>query len=404
MKSIVLTLLVVFGFVQIADPAIHQQTDAAYATANLIEPAPQQSGSTPAGFIPVQGSGLSAKIEIAIKQASGQARAANAQAKFWTAWAFDVRPGVAVDYEWRGKNSKSMSWDGFNVSFDRNVETRNLGVFLLHEPGVGGIGRVEVYNLDRQRNYDGLPVFWLGRAGNDESLNTLRQLVETSQNKKAGEHGVVAIALHNDSRVGGMLKQFVGNLTGKDLRNSAVFWLGQIGGETPFLSELVLADKENVEVRKQAAFAIGVSKDSGALAALQSLFQGVTDREVKKQLVFAVSINQSQDEALNYLINLATNERDVEVKKQAIFWLGQKAGERSLKVLGDAVNSNDANTEVQKQAVFAISQRPKDEAVPLLINIAKTHAKAEVRKQAIFWLGQTGDERAVAFFKELLSQ
>jgi len=400
MKSIILTSMIIFGFVQIADPAIHGKPGATYAAASTLAPGPQQSGSIPAGFIPVQGAGLSAKIEAAAKQARG----ANPQAKFWTAWAFDVRPGIAVDYEWRSKDGKVRTGDGFNVSFDHNVETRNLGIFLLHEPGGSGVGRVEVYNLDRPRDYNGLPVFWLGRAGNDESLNALRELVENPQNRKAAEHGVVAIALHDDSRVGGMLKQFVTNLTGKDVRNSAVFWLGQIGGETPFLSDLVLADKENVEVRNQAAFAIGVGKDGGALAALQNLFQAVTNREVKKQLVFAVSVNQNQDEALNYLINLATNERDVEVKKQAIFWLGQKAGERSLKVLGDAVNSNDADTEVQKQAVFAIGQRPKEEAVPLLINIARTHAKAEVRKQAIFWLGQTGDERAVVFFKELLSQ
>jgi len=395
MKGIFLTLLVIFGLAQIAAPAIRNKAKAASTTVNTVEAAPQQPG-----FIPVQGASLPAKIETAVKQA----RARNPQAKFWTAWAFDVRPGVAVDYDWRDKDGRVRSNDGFNVSFDRKIETANLAIFLLHEPGVSGPARLEVYNLDRQRNYDSIPVFWLGRAGNDESLNTLRELTESQQNRKVADHSVVAIALHNDSRVGGMLKQFVRSLPGKEVRNSAVFWLGQIGGETPFLSDLVLADQENVEVRKQAAFAIGVSKDAGALGTLQSLFQSVTNREVKKQLVFAVSVNESQDEGINILINLATNEPDVEVKKQAIFWLGQKAGERSLKVLGDTVNSNDADTEVQKQAVFAISQRSKDESVPLLINIAKTHAKAEVRKQAIFWLGQTGDERAVAFFKEILSR
>lgn len=395
MKSIVLTSLVVLGFAQIANPAISRKVTAAPAAVSFVQRAPQQPS-----FIPVQGPNLTAQIELAVKQARG----ANAQAKFWTAWAFDVRPGVAVDYEWHGKDGKVRSGDGFNVSFDHTVETPNLGIFLLHEPGITGVARVEVYNLDRQRNFDSLPVFWFGRVSNDESLSLLRGLVENPQNKKASEHSVVAIALHNDARVSGILKQFVTALPGKDLRNSAVFWLGQVGGETPFLSDLVLAEKENVEIRKQAAFAIGVSKDNNAMAALQSLFQGVTNREVKKQLVFAISINQNQDEAINSLINLASNESDVEVKKQAIFWLGQKAGERSLKVLGDTVNSNDTETEVQKQAVFAISQRSKDESVPLLINIARTHAKAEVRKQAIFWLGQTGDERAVSFFKELLSQ
>lgn len=149
MKSIILASLVVFGFVQMADPTIHYKANAALVTANPIEPIYQQPG-----FIPVQGAGLSAKIETAARQA----RAANAQAKFWTAWAFDVRPGVAVDYEWRSKDGKVRSGDGFNVSFDRNVETRNLGIFLLHESGTSGIGRMEVYNLDRQHNYDGLPV------------------------------------------------------------------------------------------------------------------------------------------------------------------------------------------------------------------------------------------------------
>jgi HEAT repeat protein len=59
---------------------------------------------------------------------------------------------------------------------------------------------------------------------------------------------------------------------------------------------------------------------------------------------------------------------------------------------------------VLKQAVFAISQRDKDESVPLLIKIARTHSNPQVRKDAMFWLGQTGDERAVQFFKEILSK
>lgn len=396
MKHLILTSLILFGLAQIADPFVAHNTRAAMAN-TVTEPAQQHPN-----FIPVQGANLAGKIETAVRQA----RSSNAQARFWTGWAFDVRPGVAVDYEWRGKDGRIRSGEGFNVSFDRNIETRNLGVFLLHE--AGGIARLEVYNLERQRSFDGVPVFWCGKTGNDESLNYLRQLIETQSSRKNTDHGIVAIALHDDSRVGSILKQFVRSLPGKDARNSAVFWLGQIGGETAFLSELVASDQENVEVRKQAAFAIGVSKDGNALSTLQSLFQSVSNREVKKQLIFAVSVHgnkdDGQEEAVNTLINIATNEKDADVKKQAIFWLGQKAGERSLKALGDTVNSNDADTDVQKQAVFALSQRPKDESVPLLINIAKTHAKAEVRKQAIFWLGQTGDERAVAFFKELLSK
>jgi HEAT repeat protein len=383
MKGIVLLALLLSSP---QPPIVHPHISAAVAE-------PQRQG-----FIPIAGANLRARLDAAILQ--GRIGAS----RFWTAWAFDVRPGVAVDYEWRGRNGNVSVSDGVNVSFDRNIETRNLGVFVLHEAGASALARVEVYNLDREREYSGYPVYWLGRASNDESLSYLKGLAETQSETKVGEHAVMALALHDDQRVGATLKQFARDSKARRVRKTAVFWLGQVGGEQQFLSDLARNDQEDVELRKQAVFAIGISRDKSSLATLQNLSQSVQNREVRKQITFAASINENKDEAVTFLISLATNERDTDVKKQAIFWLGQKAGERSLKALGDTVNSNDADTEVQKQAVFAISQRPKDEAIPLLINVAKTHPKAAVRKQAIFWLGQTGDERAVAFFKELLSQ
>jgi HEAT repeat protein len=57
---------------------------------------------------------------------------------------------------------------------------------------------------------------------------------------------------------------------------------------------------------------------------------------------------------------------------------------------------------VKKGAVFALSQLPKDEGVPLLIQVARTNANPAVRKQAMFWLGQTKDPRALKFFEEIL--
>ncbi len=38
----------------------------------------------------------------------------------------------------------------------------------------------------------------------------------------------------------------------------------------------------------------------------------------------------------------------------------------------------------------------------MLIQVAKSNRNAAVRKQAIFWLGQSNDERALAFFEEIL--
>jgi HEAT repeat protein len=365
-------------------------------TVNVVAAAPAPAPIQRPGFVAVEGANLSSRMGSAVKL--GRA----AGGRYWTAYAFDVRPGVSVDADWNGDRTSS---DGVNISFDSARETRNLGVFLLREPNDTAVTRVEVYNLDRAREYSGYRVYWLGRAGNEESLNLLRELVEGHDYKAAariGEHATMAIALHDDSRVVGMLKNFVRQSSVEKTRKSAVFWLGQIGGETPFLADLARNESENREVRKQAAFAIGISKDSDAIPALQNLYPSVTNREVREQIIFAASINQDKDAAVNFLIDITGKDNDLESRKKAIFWLGQKAGERSLNALKDTIDSADADTEIQKQAVFAISQRSKDESVPLLIKIARNHANPTVRKQAMFWLGQTGDERAVDFFKEIL--
>jgi len=54
---------------------------------------------------------------------------------------------------------------------------------------------------------------------------------------------------------------------------------------------------------------------------------------------------------------------------------------------------------VKKKAVFALSQMHDADAVPRLINVAKTNKNAVVRKQAIFWLGQMNDPRALDSWK-----
>ncbi len=349
-------------------------------------------------FIAVEGGSFKSKLDQAIRLAGARS------SRFWVAYGFDVRPGVAVDYEWRNERGNVTINRGVSISTRSNVETRNLGVFLLYEPKGDSLARLEVFNLDRRREYSGYPVYWLGRASNQESLNLLRGFAEAHAEYRVMEQSVMAIAIHDDPQVDAILENLIRTSTKEKIRTTAVFWLGQSPGKHPLLADLARNEQESIEVRKQAVFAIGVGGDTDAMSTLRSLWDTVSTREVKKQIIFAASINSNEQESVNFLIKVAESDDDRSAQKEALFWLGQKAGKRSLEVLGKTVESNDADTEVQKQAVFAISQRPKDEAVPLLIKIAKTHAKPEVRKQAIFWLGQTGDERALEFFKELLSK
>jgi HEAT repeat protein len=356
-------------------------------------------------FTSVDGASLRGKLDNAISK--GRA----AQTRFWAGYQFDVRPGICVDAEFTNEHGGRTIVSGIAYQKGQRIETRNLGVFLLYDAGGNTLDRVELYNLDRHHSFSGYPVYWMGHATNDESLTLLRGIVDSNTATKAAENAVVSIAMHDDSRIEGIIEGFARNSTNNKVRQSAVFWLGQLPGSHPYLGEVIRSEQEGTELRKQAAFSLGISSDPQAMTTLQSIYGSINNREVKKQIIFAAFVNKDEEEkgrkseeGVNFLIRVAETDSDNELKKQALFWIGQRAGQRSLEVLGKTVESDDADTDVQKQAVFAISQRPKDEAVPLLIKIAKTHAKPEVRKQAMFWLGQTGDPRALEFFKEVLSK
>ena len=244
-------------------------------------------------FINVDGPDLRSKIESAIRMA----RSSSTQTSFWVAYAFDVRPGVSVDVSYsdsHGTTYVSGTSVNFNDDSGRMVETRNLGVFLLHESDGSPIIRVEVYNLDRQREYSRYPVYWAGRAGNVESLTLLKNLALSGERRIVSKSATMAIGLHDDPMVGSLLKEIVRNSSDQEARKSAVFWLGMVPGEQAYLTDLVRNEQEPTELRKQAAFAIGVSKDASAISALQALYPAVSSREVKKQIIFASFDQQEQ--------------------------------------------------------------------------------------------------------------
>ena len=81
-------------------------------------------------FTPVEGATLKAKIDNAVAQ--GKAGAPGG--RFWVGYQFEVRPGVAIDFEIVGADGV-VSWsnDGWSIMSDSRYETRELGLFLLFE-------------------------------------------------------------------------------------------------------------------------------------------------------------------------------------------------------------------------------------------------------------------------------
>jgi hypothetical protein len=144
--------------------------------------------------------------------------------------------------------------------------------------------------------------------------------------------------------------------------------------------------------------AVGAREASEYLLALTERAEGRVGEEAIVPATLADSVT-----TWPALLRLTRNEAlPQQTRRSAVFWLGQQAGDRVTRELSAFVNESDDDREVRKHAVFALSQRPRDEAVPELVRIARSHRDPEIRKTAMFWLGQSGDPRAIALFEEIL--
>lgn len=97
--------------------------------------------------------------------------------------------------------------------------------------------------------------------------------------------------------------------------------------------------------------------------------------------------------------------RSKTTRQDAMFWLSRFA---SAAVSGhpndpfEDDDDDDADDDLKTHAVFVLSQLPREEAIPSLLEVARTNRSPHVRSHALFWLGQSGDPRALALFESIL--
>lgn len=357
-------------------------------------------------FNPVDGANLKAKFDGAIVAG----KAANPPGgRFWVGYQFEVRPGVAVDFEVVDNDGGVfMAIDGTSIMLDSRHETRELGLFLLYDLQREVFTRAEIYNLRRNREFSNYPVYWAGRVSNEESLNYLKSVVDSPapEMNRLADKATFAITLHDDARVEPMLIEMIRRPIAASTRSQAIYWLGhtpESQTKNALFTEIIRNSQETEEARKSAMSALAMSRSAAVLPLLQNLFETIASHDLRSRALNGISRSDNSDGAATYLIRVASTEKDLQLRKNAISNLGRIAGQKSLGALTSTVDG-DAELELQKQAVIAIGKRSKDEAIPILIRTARNHPKMPVRKVAIQMLGKTGDERAVAFFRELLNQ
>src|ERR1700752_4540644 len=349
----------------------------------------QSPDTTIQSFTTVEGADLMARLY------APQSRAPARQTPYWSAYSFDVRPGIAVDpaiREFHGTMNTMGDTPVFvgATSAGVTVETRSLAVFLLRDPASNQITRMEVYNLERKREYGGYPVYWLGRANNEESLNYLRAIAAAAPLDMLSERAVLGIALHDDARVGGMLKNFVSTSQNPRIRSSSVYWLGQVGGETTFLATLVRNDTEDRKIRRSAAHAIGQSRERGAISTLVGLYESVKDGEIRRSVISAAGNSIDEQPAWTFLLGIARNDVDWESRRTAVRQLGNFKREDAADELIKIYN-NDANIEVKRAALRSLAETKNPRGQARLLEISRSEANPELRKTAIRVLSERGE-------------
>jgi len=241
---------------------------------------------------------------------------------------------------------------------------KELGIFLKYEPGrQGTLSQVEMSNLDLSFDFEALPLYWLGRAPENQSLALVRDLYGRESGEEARKGLVAAAGCHGTPKL-----------------------------VLPFL-ESVLSGPGPDEIRKEAAFWIGQQGDPESLGILVKAARSDRSEEVREGAVFAIS-EIDLPAAVDELIALARGADRHDVRKQAVFWLGQMATKKSGPVL-EGIAKDDPDLEIQEQAVFALSELPGDEGLEALISLAKTHKDTRIRKKAVFWLGESENPKAL---------
>jgi len=241
---------------------------------------------------------------------------------------------------------------------------------LLSDVKTGRVVDATILDPERTYAFDSQTVFWLGNPPGEESLSFIETRFQAAPDPEVRERMLLVLSGHDEPRVCGLLRRIALEDGEKDVRLSAVFWLGTI-------------------------------PDPRAPAGLKEIYRRNRDPEIKERVVFAFSL-RPEKEAVVELIRIAREDADDSVRRNAVFWLGQKASAESVQALKDIIESPGEERELKEQAVFAVSQLPPERAVPMLIDIARTHRSSSVRKRALFWLGQTGDPAALKLFEEIL--
>lgn len=250
---------------------------------------------------------------------------------------------------------------------------RQKAVFLIAQEGGEGTEDIllETTRNDPDPEVREQAVFWLSQVGTDKAVTALDSILRRSTDRQLQEKALFALSQHESPRARAALRGYAERSDVPDeLRAKAIFWIGQSDDpesgaflrslfgrikSTELRKKLLFSvsqqdTKESrswlltvardatqpMEIRKQALFSAG--QTGVPVAELGALYDGLSDRELKQQLLFVLS-QKDDPAAVDRLLAVARKDPDPELRKKALFWLGQSDDPRAAKALQDIIEA-----------------------------------------------------------------
>ncbi len=268
------------------------------------------------------------------------------------------------DEEQVKREAKRVLADLENKKASEKKVWKDLAVLFKFGPNSPRIPlTIRVSNLYLPFDPEGLPIFWLDRAEDAQSLSILDGLYASSNQEMLKKRILTTAGLHGTS-------------------DNAVTFL-----------EKVLKSDDPDPLRARAALELGDQDHERAVRLLHQAAKDDRSFDVRRRSVYGLE-DIDLPSAADALIDIAQNGRESEIRKRAIDCLADIASQKAASALKNVVEK-DGNTDIQKRAVFALEDLPDNEGIPYLVDIAKTHSKLTVRKAAIYCLGDSQDPRAL---------
>ena len=236
----------------------------------------------------------------------------------------------------------------------------------------------------------------------ERSIPLLRDIAETHTNQQLREEAIFWLGQVGNGSVAELLEKFARNDVSEEVQKKAVFALSELEDElgVPHLLNLAEANLSE-EVRQEVVFWLGEAGGARVADDLEAFARNDASEAVQRKALFALA--QIEDGAgLDRLVELARTHPNPDIQAEAVFWMGEAGGTEVAKTLADFAR-NGKTRDIQKKALFALSDVDDNAGVPYLIELARSHPDQEVRGEAIFWLGETDDPRAADILMEIVN-